>query len=292
MNTATRTLTNTLLAIGCLTFTATSAHAQDDVVQVEIESTQREAINNPDLLQFLNRQFKVPGRSYQVRDLNRGPDQDTIAATRPVFVFPMGQAQGQSNKTVVAATLTFLHPQNSFSGKNGNPPPDDAETMEFKSVDNFTADELIALPGDATSSARDLELAQRIFDDLGDGRGYGRLTASSANNGQTQTISLNASALSALNLAIATGKQDFIIGGTLITGRKAGSGLTQGTVERIFRGSDDSAGAGFPEIKLTLSFAEPDVPAPALGGVFGLSMLATGLGGVGLATRRRKRKSA
>lgn len=270
----------------------TPAQAQSNLVQVEIDSTDREAVNNPELADLLSNRFKVVGRSYQVRNVNGGKERGSVAATRPYYAFPLAQAQGQT-KPVVAATLTFDHPEISMSGENGDEAVDASETMGFFSVDRVSLDDLRELPGASSSNQELIDLCTEIFNDLGDGTGYGTLTASKSNNGRFQTIALNANALAAINSAIADGDGHFLIGGSLLSGRSPGNGLPRGVQERIFRGADDSGGAGFPEIKLTLSFgdqAPAPAPAPALGGIFGLSLLGTGLGGVGLAARRRKRK--
>lgn len=276
-----------LLAFGCLALSSAPAQAQSSTV--ELDSTHREAVNNPDLVDLLSKRFKVVGRSYQVRAVNGGVARGSVSATRPVYGFSLDQAQGQNGK-VVSATLTFKHPEISIFGPDGDEALDPTERMAFNSVEDFSLQELDNLPGPSSTDPTDIALCKRIFDDLGDGVRYGYLKASTANNGKFQTVRLNSDAVNALNAAIDSGKQEFSIGGTLISGRKPGNGLPRGVQERIFRGADDSSGAGYPEIKLTLTFAQEAPPAPALGGIFGLSLLGTGLGGVGLAARRRKRK--
>lgn len=292
MNTSALKSSRALLLIGCMALTSTPAQAQTNTV--EIESSDREAVNNPDLVDLLSSRFKVVGRSYQVRAVSGGAETGSVSATRPYYAFPLAQAQGQS-KPVVRATLTFDHPEISMSGPDGDEAIDPTETMAFFSIDNVSLQELRDLPGPSNSNQADINLAKRIFDDLADGTRYGYLTASPANNGQFQTITLNSDALEAINAALAAGNSDFLIGGTLASGRLPGDALPRGVQERIFRGADDSGGANFPDIKLTLTFgdqAPEPASAPVLGGLFGLSLLGTGLGGVGLAARRRKRYRA
>lgn len=289
MITSANKLKSTLFVLGCLAISSGPVQAQ--ATTVVIESTEREAINDPELVDLLSNRFKVVGRSYQVRAVNGGTERGSVSTTRPVYAFPLSSAQGQSKK-VLSATLTFLHPEISISGPDGDEAIDPTETMTFKSIEKFTVSDLNSLPGPSNSNPGDLALCKRIFDDLGDGLSYGTLTASKDNNGKEQTVSLNVNAIRELNKAIAAGDDNFIIGGTLTSGREPGNGLPRGVQERIFRGSDDSGGFGYPEIKLTLTFDDPPPPVPALGGIFGLSLLGTGLGGVGLAARRRKRKRA
>lgn len=270
-----------------------SAQAQEnEVTVVELESETREAINNPDLVQFLSGRFKVVGRSYQVRAVNGGVARGSVSATRPVYSFLLNGAAGQGSE-VVQASLTFQHPEISIFGPDGDEALDASETMAFFSVEETTSSDINRLPGPSNSVASDIALATKIFDDLGDGTEYGTLTASKAQNGTTQTVFLNAQAVAAINAAISNGQQEFLIGGSLTSGRTPGNGLPQGVQERIFRGADDSGDFGYPEIKLRLSFGGPlpkPAPAPALGGVLGLSLLGTGLGGAGIFGMRRRRK--
>lgn len=275
-----------LALLGCVSLYAAPALAQSQV-EIDIDSSDRESVNNPDILDFVENRFKIVGGSYQVRAVNGTSQQGAVQASRPYFAFPLSGARGQS-KPLVGATLTFDHPTNSVSGTD-----DPTETMALFAVEDVSLQDLRRLPGPATSSASDLALARRIFDDLGSGNRFGYLTASAQNNGKLQTIRLNSNAVKAISDAIAAGESDFIIGGALASGRLPGDTMTRGKVERIFQGSDTSAGADFPPTKLTLIFAdEPLEPAaaPVLGGLFGLGLLGTGLGGVGLAARRRKRK--
>lgn len=271
------------------------AQAGADLV---IESEDREAVNAPEAVPFLSNRFKVVGRSYQCRTINDGKERGSVPGTRPYYSFPLAQLRGPSGGSVSAATLTFLHPQISFFGPENDEAVDSSETMTFFPVERFDVDGLRALPGrpaafPGLATQAELSQLQAIFDDLGDGTPLGTLTATTANNGKLQTISLNSAGVRALNAAINNPDQShFIVGADLTSGRGPGEGLPRGFQERIFRGADDSGGAGYPEIKLGITFGEPPAPAPAIsGGILGLGLLGTGLGGLGVAgLRRRKRR--
>lgn len=286
------------LATALLSTPGSVARAQSETV-VAIDSTDREALNSPLVVSIASGRFKVVGRSYQVRAISQGEEAGSVAATRPYYIFPLNSARGQAGR-VIKATLTFKHPDGSMSGPDDDEALDPTETMTFYPIDRFSTQELRDLrepwvPGTqqpATPTQAQLDDLGLIFDDLGDGPSYGTLTASPADNGTTQTVSLNSSAVRALNQAIANRDADFKIGGDLSSGRRPGEGHARGVQERIFRGADDSGGAGFPEIRLTLTFSDAPAPAPLLGlGLIGPALLGLGLGGLGVASRRRKKRA-
>lgn len=269
--------------------------------EVVLESVDRESVNNPKILSFVANRFKIVGNSYLVRTVSAGPAAGSVPASRPYYTFKIEDAGGQQ-KPLVKATLTFFHSTTSVdpvSAATGI--EDSSETMTFYSVDNFKANQLRDLreplkPGTEVPatpfSQAALDNLGAIFADLGDGTVYGTLTASTANNGKFQTITLNEDAIRDLRRALDNGDKNFVIGGDLTSRRAPGNGLRRGVQERIFRAGDNTGETPTPQIKLTLTFGDEEAPsvAPALGGLFGLGFLGTGLGGVGLlGLRRRKR---
>lgn len=286
-----RLISNTRLAAGLcgalasLFLAGAQAQAQSTIV---INHSDREAVNNPEYLGNLSGRFKVVGGSYQARAwTNLDGLQD--AATRPYFIFPLGSIP--SGTTISEIKLRIFHPTRSYDS------PDPTEDLTFFSIDRATVSQLRALKeptlpnGDPdTPSASQLAELGRIFKDLGDGTNYGKLVGSPAKNGKYQTVTLNQNAVDDLNRAIREGKSEFALGGDITSIIKGQVFPQIGQTQRIFKASDGSAGTPKPPTNMILTVeGGGSTPAPVLGGAFGVILLGTGLGGVGLRSRRRRR---
>lgn len=290
-----RLISSTRLAAGLcgafasLLLAGAQAQAQSTIV---LNHSDREAVNNPEYLGNLAGRFKVVGGSYQARAwTNLEGLQDS--ATRPYFIFPL--ATIPSGTTVSEIKLRIFHPTRSYDS------PDPTEDLTFFSIDRATVSQMRALKeptlpnGDAdTPSASQLAELGRIFKDLGDGTNYGKLVGSPANNGKYQTVTLNQNAVDDLNRAIREGKTEFALGGDITSITRGQVFPQRGQSQRIFRASgDSSAGTPKPPTNMILTVeggGSGSTPAPVLGGAFGVILLGTGLGGVGLRSRRRRRQ--
>lgn len=250
-------------------FTIVAVAAMQAVVAAEVivPTTNRGSID------VFGSVFASYGEAYQVRAFGSNGVRGEV--TRNYHIFDLANLAG----TVTAAEITFFHPgENGSGGSASYDSPDPSETITFYEV---------STPAATIEAEQD---AITVFGDLGSGDVYGTLTADPSVNtvdatGSFQTISLNATAIDAIQAAIDAGA-DWVIGGSLTTFAATGaelSGSNPNANERIFRGSltDAFANIGLisTDLKLTGVIAIPE-PCSVV--------YALGIASLGLMRRRER----
>lgn len=268
-------LTATAITAGALLLPFAQAQAATE--EVVVSYAYRNNFWNPDGVRRFRLPWRVTSNSYQVRTAGDGDVNQQ--GTRVYFGFDLSNVQG----TVTAAKLRIEHPGNSYDSS------DASETVEFYSIDNWRIEQLENPPGFGGRDETSLATLGRIFDDLGDGAVYGRFTATEASNNSIEEITLNAAALRTINTRAGTSRP-WLTGAALISGAATGFNVK----ERVFRGSDTSAGNDrLTELVLTVD-SDPNAgpkSAPVLGGWLGFSLLGLGLSGAGAGAMRRRNRS-
>jgi hypothetical protein len=116
-------------------------------------------------------------------------------------------------------------------------------------------------------------LGMAVFADLGTGAQYGSRVVSNADNNNTVTVTLNASAFAALTAA---GPGLFALGGALTTLNPSPS------TEFVFAGTEGALGPDVRNIHLIITTQANSVPEPAT-----LALLGAAMAGMGWSRRRR-----
>jgi hypothetical protein len=168
---------------------------------------------------------------------------------RNFFVFDLSSVTG----TITSATLKLFNP--SDRPGSGYLSPDATETLELYDVSTSIA------------SLTDGTTGVSAFTDLGSGTSFGSTIVSVADNGTFITITLNASALSALNVAGGL----FAIGGAVTT-------LSGPDFQYVFGNSDLNPGTTL-ELETTTA-----LPTPGTLALFGISFMSM------LVNLRRRKK--
>lgn len=235
---------------------------------------------------------KIESDNYQVRHLGTGDNQQLPApfrnknfpATRSYFTFDISGLTAP----VTSVKLKVYHPEfiqstvdSSRTIEGSYQSPDATETVEFFKVDTDAA--TLDEPDQANSPISKLD---GIFNDLGSGDSYGSFVASEASEGTYEVIELSQAGIDALNAALNAQQTKWSIGAAMTTGSR-----TDAAVERVFRGTgspgDISDLPATPATELIVEDASAPAPAPALTGLGGIALI-TGLGGIGMAFRRRR----
>jgi hypothetical protein len=171
---------------------------------------------------------------------------------RSFFVFDLSGV----TETITSATLKLWNPSSPPNTEAGFSSPDASETLALYDVSTSTA----SLTGGTGGVS--------AFTDLGSGTSFGSTTISAADNGSFVTITLNASALSALNSAGGL----FSIGGALTT-------LSGSSNQNAFLWTHEFPVASTLELETTTA-----LPTPGTLALFGISFVSM------LVNLRRRKK--
>ncbi|MEM6688617.1 MAG: PEP-CTERM sorting domain-containing protein [Planctomycetota bacterium] len=238
-------------------------HASADAI---ISTVTRGSVGSPALGGFIGLTGgPVDTANYQVWAFGStlAPDPDVRFEVRRNFhVFDLQNIAG----TVTGAKIELFHPTGG-AGATSFESFDPTETIGFFNVESTSAD-IFGLASDQT-------LLGTIFNDLGTGTSLGTMTSSAANEGDFQSATLNAAALSEIQDAIDSGSE-FLIGGALLTFNPDATAIVPPNVspigsanERVFRG----AGNGIqPAARLVLNGVTA-IPEP--GSLSALAMAAS-----------------
>lgn len=217
----------------------------------------RGAFNSSEVVAALGQSWKVTSNSYQARAIGDGGVFGTpaasIQATRGYHLFDLPTLA--AGEYITGAELRMHHSGNSYDS------PDTTETVEFYDVN--TAASVLRNPDDT----QPLTVLADIFADLGSGSVYGSFDATIASNNTTESIFLNANAISSLMTGLGS---EWGIGYSVINTTHTDFNV----IERVFRGSEDN----MPSSELILTV----VPVPAAVWLFGSGLL----GLVAIARRR------
>lgn len=262
-----------LIASSSVLVSALPAQAQTTTQEVVIPYSIRNNFFSPAIVTALNKPWRAPSRSYQLRAIGSG--EANVQANRAYFAFNLLNVKGK----VKAATLRIKHSKNSYDSS------DPSETVQFWSVDNWKVYQLENPPGLDEKTPSALETLGRMFKDLGEGTLYGSFVATADSNKTIEEIRLNQAAIDSINAS--TGSSLLWVTGAALSTATA----TQASkIERVFRGTDLSQNNN-RLTELVLTVEAPPKPAPLLGGWLGASLLGLGLSGVGAGALRRRRRA-
>ncbi|MEM7254208.1 MAG: VPLPA-CTERM sorting domain-containing protein [Pseudomonadota bacterium] len=253
------------MMIGAFASFSLMATANADMVSVFAGDTdeRRGAFNNPIAVGTLG-PWKVPFGNYQVREVDQGVPNSSLQLTNNYHIFDIpALLPGES---ITGVELRIIHSGNSYDSPNAT------ETVGIYDVDpdNFAALQTVAGSGTGDFDGLTQPEAEVVFADLGSGTLYGSFDAELGDNGSTEVVDLSSSLASVLSTLGQSGGGDFGIGMTVI------SGDINGTVERVFRGTDSALDT---ELVLTT------VPLPAAVWFFGAAIASL------IAVRRRRIKA-
>lgn len=280
MNMKAKISVNTVAAVvGLVLCTSMLSIAQAATIDLFAGGENRGSYNTPELLPSDN--WKITGGGYQLRSIYADPTFTGTGATVAVagassyhlFDIP-ALAAGEFFDSV---SFSVWHPANSFVTVGFDFPNGASETARLWSIDSTDFNVLRTPAGDAGLQGQGIAVLAAINTDLSTGTEYGSITVTAAQNSTSQTISLNADALAALNLIGQSGggewgfgmAMDLDLGYTLPAGEFFG-------YKRILRGSSFAN----PDGQLTMSV----VPVPAAVWLFGSGLI----GLVAIARRRQQ----
>lgn len=209
-------------------------------ITVVIEHRRRGAVNRPGS----GNKWKVISNSYQIRSENDLLSGQDVPLTSNYHCFDLSAVpSGQ----IVSAELELSHSENSYDS------PDPSETVAFREITQANCNTDFSNPPlNAPTNY------QQIFDDLNSGSIVAEASMSLTNNGpneqtpRAQRFPVNAAAFAGIQAKLGS-SAEWGIGGSLTTG----DGASAGAIERVFRGTDESAGTIWPSALLTLTI-KPD----------------------------------